>query len=230
VTSPGQTQQAREDAQQAREGRRPAPDHDFYVHNVLRLDHRHQDEPPLSAALLLTPEYRERLTTGRSFHPPFSAEFPAQRLVTAYEWSDLVLNPATRDDIDDVVTWARHQATIMDDWGLKRRLKAGFRTLFYGPPCTGKTMTASLLGTEAEVWNIAGFSSAVYGRRQWRRRRGLMVSWSPRKRPDAERANRQPLYATEAAGGGPPRPSCPASWPCGVDFPQRPASAGHMRS
>nr|WP_269141401.1 ATP-binding protein [Sphingomonas sp. IC-56] len=34
----------------------------------------------------------------------------------------------------------------MEDWGLKRHLKPGYRALFHGPPGTGKTMTAAVLG------------------------------------------------------------------------------------
>jgi SpoVK/Ycf46/Vps4 family AAA+-type ATPase len=30
---------------------------------------------------------------------------------------------------------------------LKKRFRKGYRALFYGPPCTGKTLTASLLGS-----------------------------------------------------------------------------------
>ncbi len=124
-------------------------DHYLYEHNILRLDHRHQEEPPLSSVLLLTPEYVERLATGRSYHPPFSPEFPAQRIATTYEWDDLVLDRATREDIEDIVAWVRHQNVLMNDWMLGKRLKPGFRSLFYGPPGTGKTLTACLLGKAA---------------------------------------------------------------------------------
>ena len=121
-------------------------EHALYVHNVLRLDHRHQDEPWHSAGLQLTAEYVERLTTGRSYQPPLSPEFPAQRITTPYEWDDLVLNPPSRDEVEDILAWVRHEETLMNGWQLAKRLKPGFRALFYGPPGTGKTLTASLLG------------------------------------------------------------------------------------
>lgn len=131
-------------------------DHYFYTHNILRLNHQHQEEPQLSSALHLTPEYLERLTTGRSYHPPFSPEFPAQRLTTSYEWDDLVLDPPTQQEIEDIAAWVRHEHTLLNDWLLRKRLKPGFRTLFYGPPGTGKTLTASLLGkvTGLSVYRI----------------------------------------------------------------------------
>lgn len=122
------------------------PEHPFYTENVLRLDHRHPEEPPLCALLQLTAESVERLTTGRPYQPPFSPEFPAQRITTPYEWDDLVLDETAREEVEDILAWVRHQETLMRGWGLERRLKPGFRALFYGSPGTGKTLTASLLG------------------------------------------------------------------------------------
>ena len=132
------------------------PEHFFFTENILRLSHRHQEEPLLSAALHLTPEYFERLTTGRSYHPPFSPEFPAQRITTMYEWDDLVLDPPTRQEIEDIAVWVQHQDMLMNDWMLRKRIKPGFRSLFYGPPGTGKTLTACLLGkaTGLSVYRI----------------------------------------------------------------------------
>ena len=132
------------------------PEHYFYVHNILRLNQSHAEEPRLASLLQLTPEYLERLTTGRCYHPPFSPEFPAQLLTTLYEWEDLVLDATTYQEIEDIATWVRHEQMIMEDWMLKKRIKPGFRSLFYGPPGTGKTLTACLLGkvTGRSVYRI----------------------------------------------------------------------------
>jgi SpoVK/Ycf46/Vps4 family AAA+-type ATPase len=35
---------------------------------------------------------------------------------------------------------------VLDDWGMRKRVKPGYRALFHGPPGTGKTLTATLLG------------------------------------------------------------------------------------
>jgi len=75
-----------------------------------------------------------------------SEPIPAQPITTALEWDDLVLDPATRREVDDIVAWVRHQNTLMDDWRLAKRLKPGFRILFHGPHGTGKTLAACLLG------------------------------------------------------------------------------------
>ena len=122
------------------------PEHFFSQANLLSLDHRHTGEPTSSAGLQLTPEALEQLTTGGPYEPAFGPEFPAQRITTPYEWDDLVLDPMTRQDVNDIMVWARHEQELMGDWQLAKRLKPGFRSLFYGRPGTGKTLTVSLLG------------------------------------------------------------------------------------
>ena len=130
--------------------------HPLHARGVLELHHRHPDEPRLAAALRVSAEHVERLSTGRPYRPPFSAEFPAQIITTPYDWDDLVLDDPTRDEVDDIVAWARHHGVLMDEWGLRKRLKPGFRSLFHGPPGTGKTLTACLLGkaTGMDVYRI----------------------------------------------------------------------------
>ena len=125
------------------------PEHVLFSRGILTLDHQHDNEPPLSAALHLSPEYRERIITGQSYTPAFSSEFPAQQITTQLEWDDLVLDPATRQEIDDILTWAQNKDVLMDQWQLRQRIKPGFRSLFYGPPGTGKTLTACLLGKKS---------------------------------------------------------------------------------
>ncbi|MDJ0900744.1 MAG: ATP-binding protein [Xenococcus sp. MO_188.B8] len=124
-------------------------EHVLFAQGILYLDRQHVHEPQLSAALHLSPEYRERIITGQSYTPPFSSAFPAQQITTELEWDDLVLNPATRQEIDDILTWVQNKDLLMDKWKLKQRIKPGFRCLFYGPPGTGKTMTACLLGKKS---------------------------------------------------------------------------------
>lgn len=121
----------------------------LFAQGILHLDHQHPNEPPLSAALQLSPEYRQRIITGQPYTPTFSATFPAQRITTHLAWDDLVLNPATRQEINDILTWLQNKDLLMDSWNLKQRIKPGFRSLFYGPPGTGKTMTACLLGKKS---------------------------------------------------------------------------------
>jgi len=57
-----------------------------------------------------------------------------------------VLDAVTLEQIEMINAWMCHGRTLLEDWGLSRRLKPGYRCLFHGLPGTGKTLTASLLG------------------------------------------------------------------------------------
>lgn len=122
------------------------PDRPLLAADLVALDHRQPGEPAQAAVLRVSARHLDRILTGLDRDPPPSPDFPAQRLTTPLDWSDLVLDSATLTAIEDIRAWIRHHETMMQDWGLGRRLKPGYRSLFYGPPGTGKTLTASLLG------------------------------------------------------------------------------------
>jgi len=131
-------------------------DHYFHRHNILKLDTVKNHEPRLSGALQLSEEYLRYFTTGETYRPSFSANFPAKRITTPLEWEDLVLAPFILHEIGEIQTWLEQHETIRQRWGLARRVQAGYRVLFYGPPGTGKTLTAALLGksTGLEVYRV----------------------------------------------------------------------------
>ena len=132
------------------------PHHFFARHNILRLTPTAPEEPLLKAPLRLSDECLSLFTTGRVSRPEFSANFPAQLIETQLTWNDLVLHPATRVQIEEISTWIQHGDTLMNDWGMASKLRPGYRSLFHGPPGTGKTMTACLLGksTGRDVYKI----------------------------------------------------------------------------
>ncbi|WP_198164770.1 ATP-binding protein [Roseateles depolymerans] len=123
---------------------------------LLRLDHDGPGEPWFAGALQLSGETLERLTTGVSRKPDFSAGFPARLITTALTWDDLVLDADALAEVRTLTTWARHGRQLMRDWQLARAVKPGYRSLFFGPPGTGKTLTATLIGqaVQADVYRI----------------------------------------------------------------------------
>lgn len=114
--------------------------------NILRLEGAGDGEPFLSGQLRISEEFLTHVLLDREYKPDYTIGFPAKRIATALEWKDLILDYDTIEALDKINTWIEHQQVIMEDWGLKRFLKSGYRALFYGPPGTGKTLAATLLG------------------------------------------------------------------------------------
>jgi AAA+ superfamily predicted ATPase len=131
-------------------------EHWFWQKHVLWLEPVREGEPAMSGRLVLDSEIVEELTTGKVSRPRFSSEFPAEYIETRMDWDDLVLHPNTLSQIREIENWIKHNDTLLNEWGMKNRIKPGYRALFYGPPGTGKTLTATLLGmhTGKDVFRI----------------------------------------------------------------------------
>ncbi|WEN13761.1 ATP-binding protein [Rhodanobacter sp. AS-Z3] len=123
---------------------------------VLWVEPVREGEPAMSGRLIVNPEIVEEIVTGKVGHPAFSTDFPAEHIETPMDWDDLVLNPMTRGQIREIEHWIKHNDTLMSEWGMRKRVKPGYRALFYGPPGTGKTLSAMLLGkhTGKEVFRV----------------------------------------------------------------------------
>jgi hypothetical protein len=130
--------------------------HFFSAHHILSLMPATNDEPLLSGALKLSKEFIGQFTTGNIGRPVFSMDFPAKLITTQLEWRDLVLPTRTHEQIDEIKIWVEHSPALMNDWGMSKKLKPGFKSLFFGPPGTGKTLTACLLGKQCgmDVYRI----------------------------------------------------------------------------
>jgi AAA+ superfamily predicted ATPase len=125
-----------------------SPAHFFAKENILQLEPVKDGEPRMSGKIILQPEYVELFTTGTVSKPSFGPDFPAKLVSTKMEWEDLIINPKTATQINDIKIWLQHNNTFLQDWGMDKRIKAGYRALFYGPSGTGKTFAATLLGKQ----------------------------------------------------------------------------------
>lgn len=125
--------------------------HPLFTRGPLRLATPAPDEPAWSGALSFSPSHLRSLVTGEEPRPELGLAFPARPVTTALTWDDLVLDAASLTDVNEIKVWAKHRHQLLDDWGLGRHLKPGYRALFHGPSGTGKTLTASLLGKELGV-------------------------------------------------------------------------------
>jgi len=131
-------------------------DHVFAKHDILALEAVADGEPLLSGALQISQDVIDYLTRGTNRKPTMGKNFPARQITTQLDWDDLILNPSTHLQIDEIRTWMEHGETLLTEWGLGSKLRPGYRCLFYGPPGTGKSMTACLIGesTGRDVYRI----------------------------------------------------------------------------
>jgi len=113
-------------------------------------------EPFTSSVLVASNDLVELILRGNEYAPEFSHHFPAKHLTTEQCWDDLVLEENTRRQIDEIKTWVEMGNTMLDELDLRHKIKPGYRSLFFGPPGTGKTFTAALLGkhTGYDVYRI----------------------------------------------------------------------------
>jgi DNA polymerase III delta prime subunit len=131
-------------------------DHFFGKFKILDLVHTQPHEPFLSGVLTVAPEYLSYFTSGVSHKPDYGINFPAKRIETNLDWTDLVLEDSIFEEVNEIKDWIQYGDVLINEWGMSKKIKPGFRTLFYGPPGTGKTLTATLLGKSAglDVYRI----------------------------------------------------------------------------
>ncbi len=131
-------------------------DHLFARKNVLAVEAVPTGEPKMSGRVIMDEEYVDLFTTGKITRPKLSSDFPAQLITTQLEWQDLVLQDKTQEEIKEIETWLKYNASLLKDWNMAGKIKPGYRVMFHGPPGTGKTLTACLLGkyTGRDVFRI----------------------------------------------------------------------------
>jgi AAA+ superfamily predicted ATPase len=110
----------------------------------------------MNSQISVHPEAFNKIIFGVELLPKMSNDFPAEQIHTNRSWSDLILPKITLNELQSIEAWYNSSRILMEDWGMQKKLKPGFRVLFYGEPGTGKTLAASLLGkyTERPVFRV----------------------------------------------------------------------------
>lgn len=121
-------------------------DHFFYRQNILWIEPVKEGEPKMSGRIILAQDWVDKILLNKETIPRFGLDFPAKKITTEMNWEDVVLNNQTAKQVEDITTWLKHHHLLFEDENLKRKIKPGYRVLFYGPSGTGKTLTAALVG------------------------------------------------------------------------------------
>lgn len=130
--------------------------HFLFASGSVLLEPPSSSEPFTASVLVPSNDLIELLLRGKEYAPEFSHTFPAKKLYTEQNWDDLILEEKTMKQIDEIKTWVELGNEMLDELDLRKKLKPGYRSLFFGPPGTGKTFTAALLGkyTGYDVYRI----------------------------------------------------------------------------
>ncbi|WP_299259835.1 ATP-binding protein [uncultured Aquimarina sp.] len=114
------------------------------------------NSPLLSSIWMIANEYVANVLTGTPYQARYSPDFPAQQLHTKLSWQDLIVSRSTARSLQEIRDWVTHGQTVLEALALGKRLKPGYKSLFFGPPGTGKSMAAALLGksTGKQVYKI----------------------------------------------------------------------------
>ena len=77
----------------------------------------------------------------------------AQKIEPKYTWNEIVLPRDDLAQLKELCERARYRHRVYGDWGFDRALSLGkgLNALFSGPPGTGKTMAAEVIGSELQL-------------------------------------------------------------------------------
>ncbi|MCO7188548.1 MULTISPECIES: ATP-binding protein [unclassified Pseudoalteromonas] len=130
--------------------------HRFMSEQVTELLPAEPSLPHWAGVYKITEHWFSYFLTGIHTAPELSTSFPAHAMETPHHWHDLVLDYAVMKRVDEIRAWLEYGAVLMDEWQLGKKVKPGYRAVFFGPPGTGKTMTAALLAktTEREIYRV----------------------------------------------------------------------------
>lgn len=133
-----------------------SPAHRLMAEQVIGLGGVDEGIPASAGVLYMSEHWVEYFLTGIAVRPELSASFPAHPLLSPLQWQDLVVEHNLMVQIEEIRDWLQHGETLMQQLGLDKKIKPGYRALFFGPPGTGKTLTATLLGqsTGREVYRV----------------------------------------------------------------------------
>lgn len=125
--------------------------HFFHQEGILSLESSSSNEPIFYGLLRISQEYLSLLITGKVFKPDFSPHFPAKLIGTSQEWDDLVVSDQLLNRLDEIKDYLQYGKQLKNELQFGKKIKSGFKVLFTGPPGTGKTFTATLLGKSCNM-------------------------------------------------------------------------------
>ncbi|MFM2041478.1 MAG: hypothetical protein RLY86_54 [Pseudomonadota bacterium] len=108
--------------------------HRLMREQVLWLEGENDRLPRIANPLRLSEAWLHYLVTGEPARPETEQDFPARPITCAQAWGDLILDPQSMAQLNEIRPWLRHGAEVMSTYRLAGKVKPGYRALFFGPP------------------------------------------------------------------------------------------------
>lgn len=101
---------------------------------------------PMSGVVEFVPGVLEMFLTNVFQPPRFGENFPARLLTTNEEFDDMIHSEKLLEKMRIVISQPMYEAEMRNRFGMTRQMPLGFRVLMTGPPGTGKSMAAAIMG------------------------------------------------------------------------------------
>lgn len=121
-------------------------EHWLFEKGILLFEYKEPGLPITFQPFSLSSDYMEIFSKGVATKPNYSSQFPASLVKSNMEWSDLVVSKELIKEIRDIELWLEYEERLFGEMGLGRKIKEGYKVVFYGPSGTGKTLVAGLIG------------------------------------------------------------------------------------